>query len=521
MIMEWLADPTLWVGLSTLVLLEIVLGIDNLIFIAILADKLPPQQRDKARIIGLSLALFMRLALLTSISWLVTLTEPVLSVLDKTFSGRDLIFLAGGLFLLFKATKELHERLEGDMHVRTGPRIYAGFGAVITQIVVLDAVFSIDSVITAVGMVDELALMMAAVIIAVVVMIFASKPLTRFVSAHPTVVVLCLGFLMMIGFSLIAEGVGFHIPKGYLYAAIGFSVLVEAFNQTVRAKRKRAFSGLSLRDRTAEAVLRLLVGKPEAAAVSPEIEDMVAGVEEKGVFDPEEMRMLERVMRLHDIKITSLMTHRQDIIWIEANEPRESVLAKVREQRYSRYPLCEGSLDHPLGIIAVNDLLLHADAPMDLRSLLQQPITLPESITALNALERFKKSTSDLAMVLNQHGALQGIVTLKDVMEAIVGTLPEPAYREDYEGVKLEDGSWLLDGGLGMHEVEEMLGVRHMNDQGKFDTLAGFVLFTLGHLPKKGETFTWKNLRFEIVEVNRSRISKVSVRQEADGASSA
>ncbi|HEX5765307.1 MAG TPA: TerC family protein, partial [Woeseiaceae bacterium] len=239
--MEQLLDPTILLGLLTLIVLEVVLGIDNLIFIAILSDKLPEHQRDKARVVGLSLAMFMRLALLASISWLVSLTEPLFSVLGQSFSGRDLILLGGGLFLLFKATTELHERLEGGSHHSDGPKAHAAFGVVLAQIVALDAVFSLDSVITAVGMVDELWVMMAAVIIAIILMIIASKPLTRFVNAHPTVVVLCLAFLLMIGFSLIAEGFGMHIPKGYLYAAIGFSVLIEFLNQTARRNRaKRA-----------------------------------------------------------------------------------------------------------------------------------------------------------------------------------------------------------------------------------------------------------------------------------------
>ena len=177
--MEWLFDPAIWAGLLTLVVLEIVLGIDNLIFIAILADKLPPHQRDRARLIGLSLAMLMRLGLLTIVSWLVTLTAPLFSVGPLSFSGRDLILLMGGLFLLFKATTELHERLEGVTHTQTDSKAYAAFGAVVAQIVVLDAVFSLDAVITAVGMVDELGVMMAAVVISIGVMILASKALTR------------------------------------------------------------------------------------------------------------------------------------------------------------------------------------------------------------------------------------------------------------------------------------------------------------------------------------------------------
>ncbi len=202
--MEMLMDPSVIVGLLTLVVLEIVLGIDNLVFIAILANKLPPAQRDKARVIGLSLALVMRLLLLSLISWVVTLTTPLFSVASWSFSGRDLIMLVGGLFLLFKATTELHERLENRPHDDSHGKGYASFSAVVLQIVVLDAVFSLDAVITAVGMVNHLPVMMAAVVIAMVIMLLASRRLTLFVNAHPTVVVLCLSFLLMIGLSLVA-----------------------------------------------------------------------------------------------------------------------------------------------------------------------------------------------------------------------------------------------------------------------------------------------------------------------------
>lgn len=228
--MDFLLDPQIIAGLLTLIVLEIVLGIDNLVFIAILTDRLRPEQRDRARVLGLSLALVMRLVLLAGISWLVGLTAPLITLGGFSFSGRDLILLAGGVFLLFKATMEIHERLEGGSHARKAGG-YASFGAVLAQILVLDAVFSLDSVITAVGMVGELWVMMTAVVIAMVVMIVASKPLTTFVNAHPTVVMLCLGFLLMIGLTLVAEGFHVEIPKGYLYAAITFSIVIEIFNQ--------------------------------------------------------------------------------------------------------------------------------------------------------------------------------------------------------------------------------------------------------------------------------------------------
>jgi len=236
--MELLTNPETWVALLTLTVLEIVLGIDNVIFISILVQRLPIADRDRARIIGLGLAMGMRILLLLTISWIAGLTEPVFTIAGHPFSWRDLILIGGGLFLLWKATTEIHEALEGEPeHGAETSGATASFGGVLVQIVLLDIVFSLDSVLTAVGLVDEVAIMIAAVVIAVGVMLIASGPLAKFVHAHPTVKMLALAFLMLIGVTLVADGLGFHIPKDYIYAAMGFSVLVEALN--LRAARRR------------------------------------------------------------------------------------------------------------------------------------------------------------------------------------------------------------------------------------------------------------------------------------------
>jgi predicted tellurium resistance membrane protein TerC len=227
------------VALLTLTLLEVVLGIDNVIFISILAGKLPANQQEKARRIGLIGAMGMRIALLLSITWIMRLTQPLFTVpiFNHEFAGRDLILAGGGLFLLFKATREIHEKLEGEEgHVSA--RVAPSLGAVIGQIMLLDIVFSLDSVITAVGMADDVSVMIAAVVIAVAIMMFAAGTVSRFVESHPTVKVLALSFLLLIGVSLIADGFGAHIPKGYIYFAMGFSIFVEMINLRVRARSK-------------------------------------------------------------------------------------------------------------------------------------------------------------------------------------------------------------------------------------------------------------------------------------------
>jgi predicted tellurium resistance membrane protein TerC len=235
--MEWLTNPESLIALLTLTVLEVVLGIDNVIFISILAGKLPKEQQAKARRVGLGLAMFMRIGLLASLAWMVKLTAPLFTVLGQEISGRDLILLVGGLFLLFKSTREIHERLEGE-EGHAGARVAASFASVIVQILLLDLVFSLDSVITAVGMANQLPVMIAAVVIAVAVMMVAAGPISNFVSAHPTVKMLALSFLLLIGMSLVAEGLDFHIPKGYVYFAMGFSVLVEMLNLWAQKKGK-------------------------------------------------------------------------------------------------------------------------------------------------------------------------------------------------------------------------------------------------------------------------------------------
>lgn len=234
------SDPAVWAALGALIAMEVVLGIDNLIFISILTNKLPEHQRSRGRRIGIGLALILRLALLGTVAVIVKLTAPVFSVLGHAFSWRDLILIAGGLFLVWKATKEIHHKVDPDPgpDLFDGGRAAANFGSVIVQILLLDLVFSVDSIITAVGMTDEIAIMVIAVVAAVTVMLLAADPLSRFIAANPTIVMLALGFLLMIGMTLIADGFGFHVPKGYIYAAMGFSALVEALNMLARRKRK-------------------------------------------------------------------------------------------------------------------------------------------------------------------------------------------------------------------------------------------------------------------------------------------
>jgi len=511
MFFDWMADPTAWLGLATLIILEVVLGIDNLVFIAILADKLPPEQRNRARVIGLTLAMLMRLGLLASIAWVVTLTEPLFTAFGAEISGRDLILILGGLFLLFKGTMELHERVEGRAHGENQKVQHAVFWQVILQIVVLDAVFSLDSVITAVGMVQELSIMMIAVVIAMAVMMLASRPLMAFVNRHPTVVILCLGLLLMIGFSLVAEGLGFHVPKGYLYAAIGFSVVVEACNQLARRNRSRRTQNLTGRQRTAQAVLRLLRGgkNPADQNAVEDVAALVDGAGDEPGFAPEESQLVERVLGIGTRNVRSIMVPRGEMIWLDVKDPVDAIVKKF-SAGHARMPLCDGDPANVIGVVHFKDLLHKLQLPnaIDLVELARKPYYILESTPVLKVLDVLRQSREHMLIVVDEHGGCVGLATPLDVLAAVGGDLPEDV-NEPPQATRLADEAWLLDAAMPIEEVRLLLASPEMHQSLPDATLAGALLRVAERLPEVGETIRWGDWAFEITQRDGLRISQV------------
>jgi len=511
--MEFLMDPSIWVGLLTLVVLEIVLGIDNLVFIAILADKLPPKQRDKARLIGLSLALIMRLALLSVISWMVTLTKPLFTVWDFTFSGRDLIMLVGGLFLLFKATTELHERLENRQHDDGHGKGYASFWVVVAQIVVLDAVFSLDAVITAVGMVNHLPVMMAAVVIAMAVMLLASKPLTRFVNEHPTVVVLCLSFLLMIGLSLVAEGFGFHIPKGYLYAAIGFSIIIELFNQIARRNFIKQQSNQPLRARTADAILRLMGGRRQTN-VQPENANHNPVPVPEGAFVEEERYMINGVLSLASRSLRGIMTPRGEISWVDANLSVNEIRQQLLSSPHSLFPVCRGELDEIIGVVRAKELLVALEEGVNVEAIAAAApaIVVPETLDPINLLGVLRRARGSFVIVTNEFGVVQGLVTPLDVLEAIAGEFPD---ADETPEIVADGDGWLVKGTTDLHALQHTLGLDNViNDEEDIATVAGLVIAVNGQIPRVGDIIELPPLQITIMQANDYRVDLVRIVKE-------
>ena len=517
MIFEWMSDPSAWVGLLTLVVLEIVLGIDNLVFIAILAEKLPPEQRNTARIVGLLLALCMRLVLLASIAWVVTLTSPLFHIFSQPFSGRDLILLFGGVFLLFKGTMELRERLEHrPMHKEESPA-HAAFWMVIIQIVVLDAVFSLDSVITAVGMVKHLSVMMIAVVIAVGIMLWASKPLMNFVNRHPTVVILCLCFLMMIGFSLVVEGFGYHIPKGYLYAAIGFSVLIEFLNQTMRHNQEKTVTTTDLRYRTASAVMRMLGGKSTAESHENEPEDVLATrafadevfAEDNGVYHSV---MVQGVLGLSERPVKSVMTPRPELEWIDLEEDEAAIKHQLLGMTHSRLIIARGELDNIAGIVLTHKVMNEyiETGVLNFEKHLREPVIVHENAQVLMVMEQLRQAPLQMACVLTACASTEGFATPIDVLEAIAGEFPDEDELET-AAESLEDGTLMLEGSTDIRHVSLLLGRDLVDESEQYSTLSGYILFHLGRLPENGARLSADGHIFEVVTMDGHKIEKVHV----------
>ncbi|AAO27025.1 putative membrane protein [Buchnera aphidicola str. Bp (Baizongia pistaciae)] len=518
--MELFLDPSTWAGLLTLIILEIVLGIDNLVFVAILSEKLPPCKQDKARLIGLSFALFMRLGLLALMSWMVTLTSEIISNKYFSFSGRDLILLFGGLFLLFKATIELHERLDNDIQKNENNKHYAGFWTIVIQIVILDSIFSLDAIITAVGTINNLPIMMIAVVIAMVLMLIASKPLTKFINLHQTVVVLCLSFLLMIGCNLVSEALGFYVPKGYLYAAIGFSIIIEIFNQIARRNFMLHQSRRPMRQRAAEAILRLMIGDQfrntttNISTKNKDKEKIRNRTTDTESFKEEERYMINGVLTLAARSIRSIMTPRNEISWVNIYQPKNKIRSQLLDTPHSLFPVCKGQLDEVIGIVRAKELLVALERTINIIdfSSTTLPIIIPDTLDPINLLGVLRRAKGSLVIVTNEFGAVQGLITPLDVLEAIAGEFPDADETPD---IIFEKDSWLVKGGTDLHSLQQCLNITNLiKQENSYASLAGLLIAQKGQLPLPGETIVIPPLRFYILEATQYRINLVRITKQ-------
>ena len=448
----------------------------------------------------------MRLGLLFAISWLVTLTKPLITLFDWTFSGRDLILLFGGLFLVYKAVTELHEKMEGKPEIKvTTNVVYAGFTAVVAQIVVLDAVFSLDSVITAIGMVDNIYVMMVAMIVAMAVMLLASKPLTNFVNRHPPLVILCLSFLLLIGISLMAEGFGFHIPKGYIYSGIGVAIVIEAFNQFTQRNMVKQESKIPLRHRTADSILKLMGGKVQAS-------DSVNQQQAQEAFADEERYMIGGVLTLAERSVASIMTPRSQISWVNLNDTPEQIREQVLSVPHSLFPVCRGNVDKVISIVRAKELLDVLDDEAELKDLIKKhrPIYIFEKMKVIDAINTLRTSKGSLVMVTDEFGNVQGLISPLDVFEAIAGEFPDA--DEQLDLVKIDDKTWKASGMLDIYQLELVLGMLDLvEDDAGYISVSGLILDKMQGKVEVGTELDYQGIRFKVTEMEANRIKTVLI----------
>lgn len=503
----WVTDPSAWAGLGTLILIEIVLGIDNIVFISILSTTLPHHQRRHAFLLGLGLALAARLCLLSGIAWVVTLTQPIFTLLGHNFSWRDVILLVGGIFLLLKGTMEMHERLEGQIFdPNSKSKHHAAFWQVIAQIVILDAIFSLDSVITSVGMVHHLTIMYLAVIVAVGFMLLASGPLVAFIERHPTVIILCLGFLLMIGLSLITESIGLHIPKGYLYSAILFSLGIEFCNQYALRNRRRRVSMRDMREATARVILGLLGGKTTSDSAS--MDALALGAVTDGTtFAPEERDMVGRVIRLSGRTARFIMTPTQRAPWLDADATREETEQFATKTALSWLPVRDPETDDVLGVVPVSRLLEKDNSkPFSLRTLVMQAPSVLEHTSLADVLADYRRQPVPLLFVVDEYGSVVGQILPSNLLSVLAGQMGDMPANPD--SCRMSDGSWKLPGRLSVDMATTWLGITPPADS-ESATLAGLVLDHLQHIPHTGEKFTFQGWNMEITRMDGNRIDEV------------
>ncbi|PPI88179.1 hypothetical protein CRV12_00885 [Candidatus Pantoea edessiphila] len=416
--MNIILNPSIWIGLLTLIVIEIVLGIDNLIFVTILTNNLPIKQRDKARVIGLSLALIMRLCLIVIISWLKTLNKFLWKLNSFNFSERNIILLIGGIFLIYKATIELHKKIKNNPKDILNSKKYSNFWLIVVQIVILDVVFSFDAIITAAGMMNDVFLMIIAVIIAVIVMFLASKPLINFINSHPNTGILCLSFLLIIGLSLVAESFNFYIHKSYLYSIIIFSIFIEILNQI--ANSNSISKKYLLNQDKSEIILQLMNIKNNLRCNSYN-HNCIFSKKIKTKIVNREIYTIYNILMLYSQSIKNIMTPRDKISWIDVNEPIDIIQNKLIQTNYSLFPICHKQLDKIIGVIRAKDLLIKLKYKTNLASFAcHQPITFAlEGMNLFQLIDIIHNSKNDFVIVVNDFGVIQGIVTSFDILKTI------------------------------------------------------------------------------------------------------
>ncbi|NIH41112.1 MAG: hypothetical protein G8D27_00985 [Buchnera aphidicola (Periphyllus aceris)] len=510
--MGFILNPSAWTGLVVLIIIEIVLGIDNLIFLTILVKKLSPKQRKKARIIGLTLSFFIRIFFLSIISWSTSLTYPFYSNQYITLSIREIIFLIGGVFLSFVALLELNDKLCNKSSKKKKNKCYSNFWIIIFQIITLDAIFSLDSIITAVGIVNNILIMTLAVLIAMCFMLFILKSLKKFINKYQAIVILCLGFLLMIGLSLILEVLGLYIPKTYLYSAIGFSIFVELFNQISKYNFLIYQYGRPIRTRVLETFLKIIKKeKQKNKHIKNTVQDKKYTSKEYSNLKKEEKYMIYSLLNLAIRPIKSIMTPRAEISWINIKKSSHEIKNKLIDTPHSLFPICQGELDKVIGVVRAKELLSIIEKKKDILTFVLQhkPIIVFETLSPISLLKILKKSKGNIVIIINKFHIVQGLITPLDFLKAIAGDFPDADETPD---IIKEKNGWLVKGNTNLHSIQQFLNIKNLiKEKTIHASIAGLLIEKTGEIPSQGDIINISSFSFKIIKVNNYAIDLIRI----------
>ncbi|NIH16813.1 MAG: hypothetical protein G8D24_02000 [Buchnera aphidicola (Periphyllus lyropictus)] len=512
--MTFTLDPSAWTGLLALIVIEIVLGIDNLIFLTVLVKKLNPKQRKKARIIGLILSLFIRISFLIFISWSTSLTNPIYSNQYITLSIREIVLLIGGIFLSLISLIELNENLYNKNIKKKKNNKYSNFWIIIFQIVILDTIFSLDSIVTAIGIVNNLFVMILAVIISIMVMLFISKSLQKIVDKYKTIIVLCLSFLLMIGVSLICESLGFYISKTYLYVAIIFSICIELFNQISKYNFSLYQCKRPIRIRVLETILKIIKKDKKNKKIFKKMHNFNHDnydSKEYINFKKEEKYMIYNLINLAIRPIKSIMTPRMEISWINIKESHKKIKKQLLDTPHSLFPICKGNLDKIIGVVRAKELFSIIENKKKILDCLSRntPIFISEKLNPIKLLKILKKSKGNMVIVLNKFNIVQGLITPLDFLKAIAGDFPDADETPD---ITKEKNGWLVKGHTNLHYIQQVLNTKNLIDNNNVHaSIAGLLIEKKGNIPVSGDIINISSFNFHIIKVKNYKIDLVRI----------
>ncbi|VFP81125.1 UPF0053 inner membrane protein YoaE [Buchnera aphidicola (Cinara kochiana kochiana)] len=519
--MYFFLDPSAWAGLFTLIFLEIILSVDNIIFIAILSKKLPYNQRNQARYTGLILALFMRFGLLIIASRLINLTKPIIVSKFFVFSIKEILLLIGGIFLFFKSIFELINNIKNiDSKSKTN-KTTQNFWYIVFQIVILDAIFSIDSIMIAVGMINNLLIMISAVTISTILMIFLSQLFIKFINSQKNIIILCLSLLLMISLHLITESLGLYIPKEYLYTAIIFSLFVELMNQirirniTIQQSKK------PFRKKISHAIFKIIKetipnnqNKEKNLIPSKYIKNnsklYLKNTSYSKEMQNKEINIITNALKLSNYSINDIMIPKKDIVWIDITKDYENIKNTVANTSYSTLPICQNKLNEIIGVVPTKKLIKIINNNEDIHNFAIQypPIIILDILNIINVLHLLRYSQHNMIIISNESGIIQGIIKPVDVFKKIVGKFLDSSYKPE---VIINKDNWIVQGTTHLNNLRKILNIDFISSNNSCNSIADFLINKHKKIPVTGTILYYKYYYFHILKSSSYQILLIKI----------